>query len=264
MTTLALIFLLINALALLTLPRRWAPLPLLVGACYMTLGQGISIGPFNFTVIRLLVLAGVLRIIVRREYLANGLNRLDWLMVAGAILAVASSYFHGDRSGALVYRLGFVYDSCGIYFLMRVFCRGLEDAIVVAKITVILLIPVAAAMVYENLAFRNVFAMFGGVPEIPQIRHGRIRSQGPFAHPILAGTVGAVCLPLALVLWSRYRREAWIGIVTCLVIVFFSASSGPIMSVLAVVVARECGASDSICSKSGGCWSPRILRWTWS
>jgi hypothetical protein len=79
--------------------------------------------------------------------------------------------------------------------------------------------------------------VFGGVPEIPQIREGRIRSQGPFAHPILAGTVGAVCLPLALVLWSRYRREAWIGVVTCLVIVFFSASSGPILSVLAVVVA---------------------------
>ena len=237
MTTLALIFLVINALALLALPRRWAPLPLLVGACYMTLGQGISIGPFNFTVIRLLVLAGVFRIVIRREFLANGLNRLDWLMIAGATIAVASSYFHGDRFGALVFRLGLVYDSCGIYFLMRVFCRGLEDAIVIAKITVILLIPVAAAMVYENLAFRNVFAVFGGVSEIPQIREGRIRSQGPFAHPILAGTVGAVCLPLALILWRRYRREAWIGVVTCLVIVFFSASSGPILSVLAVLVA---------------------------
>ena len=134
----------------------------------------------------------------------------------------------------------------------------------IAKITVILLIPVAAAMVYENLAFRNVFAVFGGVPEIPQIREGRIRSQGPFAHPILAGTVGAVCLPLALVLWSRYRREAWIGIVTCLVIVFFSASSGPILSVLAVVVAAGNVALPTLhAGKSGGCSSPRMWRWTW-
>ena len=55
MNALATLFLLVNAVALLALPRRWAPVPLLVGACYMTLGQGIDIGPFRFTVIRLLV-----------------------------------------------------------------------------------------------------------------------------------------------------------------------------------------------------------------
>jgi hypothetical protein len=49
MNALALLFLLINAALLLLLPRRWAPLPLLMGACYMTLGQGIEIGPFTFT-----------------------------------------------------------------------------------------------------------------------------------------------------------------------------------------------------------------------
>jgi hypothetical protein len=237
MTGLAIIFVLINTVGLLLLPRRWAPLPLLVGACYMTLGQGLVVGPFYFTVIRLLVLAGFVRIIIRREKIAIGLNRMDWLMVAGAAVAVTSSAFHDDRFGAMVYRLGLVYDSCGIYFLLRVFCRNLDDAVVIAKITVILLIPVAAAMVYENLAFRNIFSVFGGVPEIPQIREGRIRAQGPFAHPILAGTVGAVCLPLILILWNKHRRQAWIGVATCLVIVFFSASSGPIMSVLSVVVA---------------------------
>ena len=53
MNGIAIFFALINAVALITLSRRHAPLPLLVGACYMTLGQGFELGPFHFTVIRL-------------------------------------------------------------------------------------------------------------------------------------------------------------------------------------------------------------------
>ena len=34
------------------------------------------------------------------------------------------------------------------------------------------------------------------IEETPEIRDGRLRSQGPFAHAILAGSVGAVCAPL--------------------------------------------------------------------
>jgi hypothetical protein len=60
------LFLLVNVTALITLPRRWAAPPLLTGACYMPLGQGINVGPFSLTILRLLVLADV-RLMVRRE-----------------------------------------------------------------------------------------------------------------------------------------------------------------------------------------------------
>jgi len=53
MNDFALTMVLLNAVALLILPRRWAPLPLLIGTCYMTLGQGIELGPFSFTVVRI-------------------------------------------------------------------------------------------------------------------------------------------------------------------------------------------------------------------
>ena len=42
---------LVSALALLVLSRKWAPLPLLAGTCYMTVAQTIEIGPFTFTVL---------------------------------------------------------------------------------------------------------------------------------------------------------------------------------------------------------------------
>jgi hypothetical protein len=228
-------FVLVNVALLLLLPRRWAPLPLLVGACYMTLDPGIQIGPFTFTVIRMLVVAGVARVIMRGERLGGGMNGLDWLMVVWAGWALASGLMRGNPSEALVFRLGLVYNTCGIYFLVRIFCRSMDDLVGLCRVTAILLAPVAVEMLYEKATFHNLFAVLGGVSRNPAIPEGRIRAQGPFAHSILAGTVGAVCLPLMVGLWRRHRREALIGIVACLVMVFASVSSGPIMSALVAV-----------------------------
>jgi len=72
MTFLALVFLLAATVAIWVLPRAWAPVPLLAGACYMTLGQGIEVAGLNFPIIRLLLLAGVVRVLVRGERPAGG------------------------------------------------------------------------------------------------------------------------------------------------------------------------------------------------
>jgi hypothetical protein len=235
MNGIAVVFILLNTIAFLLLPRRWAAVPLLVGACYMTLGQVIDVGPFSFSIIRMLVLAGVVRIIVRGERLAGGMNSLDRLMLVWAVWVMFSSFFHNDLSGALIFRLGLVYDACGIYFLLRVFCQSLDDVIALCRITAILLVPVAAEMLYEKLTLYNLFSVLGGVPEITVIREGRIRAQGPFAHAILAGTIGAVCLPLVTALWRQHRKEAIIGIGACLIMIFAAASSGPVMSAIAAI-----------------------------
>jgi hypothetical protein len=235
MNSFATAFVLANMALLLLLPRRWAPLPLLVGACYMTLGPGTQLGPFTFTVVRMLVAAGVARAIIRGERLAGGMNGLDRMMLVWAGWALVSSVFRKDPLDALVFRLGLVYNTCGIYFLVRVFCQSLNDVVGLCRVTAILLVPVAVEMLYEKATVHNLFSALGGISEIPSIREGRIRAQGPFAHSILAGTVGAVSLPLMVGLWQRHRKEALIGIVTCLVIVFASASSGPIMSALVAI-----------------------------
>jgi hypothetical protein len=235
MNGIALAFVLVNAVALLALPRRWAPVPLLAGACYMTLGQGIEIGPFHFTVIRMLAAVGLVRVVIRGERFAGRMNGLDWLMIIWAVWAMISSYFHRDPKEALIFRLGLAYNACGIYFLLRVFCQSLDDVVMLCRVTAILLVPVAVEMFYEKIAFHNLFSVLGGVPEVPQIREGKIRAFGPFAHPILAGTVGAVCLPLMIGLWRQNRKEALIGIVTCMGMIYASTSSGPIMSLMAAI-----------------------------
>jgi hypothetical protein len=203
----------------------------------MTIGQGFDVGPFHFTFIRVLIASGLVRLILRRERPAGGLNGLDGLILAWASWAVMSSLFHKDIQGALVFRLGLVYNTCGTYFLLRVFASSLEDAKEMCVFTAILLVPVAIEMIYECVAFHNLFSVFGGVPEVPQIRNGKIRAFGPFAHPILAGAVGAACLPLMIGFWRQHRKVALAGIAACSVMIITSASSGPVIGAMAGVAA---------------------------
>jgi hypothetical protein len=73
---------------LLTLPRRWAPLPLLIAATYMTAGQALDLGGLNFTVIRIVAAAGLVRVLVKRERIAGGWQPMDALMAAWAVWAM--------------------------------------------------------------------------------------------------------------------------------------------------------------------------------
>jgi len=233
--SLATAFLLLNAVALLLLKRRSAPVPILIGTLYMTVGTQINVGPFTFTVIRMLIAIGMARVIIRRERFVGEPNALDWLMVVWGVWALASSAFHKDPSATFIFQLGIVYNIWGVYFLFRVFCQNLDDVLRLCRFLAILLVPLAVEMCFEYLTGHNPFSVYGGVTEFSQIREGRIRAQGSFRHPILAGTVGAVCLPLMVCLWQRHRKEAIAGVVACSTIVFASASSGPILSVFASI-----------------------------
>jgi hypothetical protein len=237
MNIFAAIFLILTSWALLALPRRWALLPLLLGACYMTAGQVIMLGPFHFTVLRVLLLVGAIRILIYGERLEGGINGLDLLVIIWGVWLLCSSAFHTPISEALVFRLGWIYNTLGFYFLVRIFCRSKEDVIQMLRILAIVLVPLAIEMVNEKLTGRDLFYIFGDVTEQVLMRDGKYRATGPFGHAILAGTVGAVCAPLIIGIWARHRRAAVIGLVACLGIIIASTSSGPLMSLFIGVFA---------------------------
>jgi hypothetical protein len=230
LTPLGLALLSAALLAILIVPRRWAPVPLLIVACYMTLAQGVMLGPFNFFTIRLVILAGLIRIFIRGEFRQIPRSPLDRVMVVWSIWALAASVFRSDPGATLTYNGGMVFNSLGVYILLRVFCRSPADVVFLCRVVAWLLVPVALEMVYEKLATRNLFSVFGGVSEVPDVREGRIRAQGPFAHAILAGTVGAVMLPLCSGLWNRHRGTAILGTLASITMMVASSSSGPKMS----------------------------------
>jgi len=232
MNPIALLFLIVATVALLVVHRRWAPVPLLASACYMTLGQGFEISGLNLHLIRLVLLVGWVRIFVRRERPQGLMLGMDWALVAWAGWAIVASAFHNDPTATLQFHLGMVYNVLSIYFLMRCFCQTEEEVRGVVQITAWLLVPVALAMLYEHVSHYNFFSMFGGVQVESVIRHGRVRAQGPFAHSILAGTVGAVCIPLMIGIWRYHPFSARVGLAACFGMVAASASSGPLMSVI--------------------------------
>jgi hypothetical protein len=237
MNGLGIIFLIVTVGVLFALPRRWVTLPLLLGTTYMTTGQVVEIGPFHFTVIRFLVAAGILRVIINRERIVGGLHRLDWMMILWGIWAICSSMFHKDPASMFVSMLGMTYTNLGLYFLMRIFIQDSKDFLVTAKIILLLLLPVAVEMVMEKLTDRNAFAVFGYVTEMATIRHGKIRAQGPFGHSILAGTVGAVCMPLIVLFYRHERKLAVLGLVVTGTMVLASTSSGPILTAFSAFMA---------------------------
>ena len=230
MNSYAVLFLLLTATALLSVRRGLAPLPLLMGACYMTSGQAIIIGPFHFTLLRLLIIVGFIRVVARGERIPGGLIGLDKLLIAWGIWLLCSAVHHHPMGDSFVFRLGSVFNTLGLYLLIRVFCQTAEDMTQLIKITAVLLVPVAIEMVHEKFTGRNLFSLLGGVPEAVMVRDGKLRAQGPFAHPILAGTVGAVCVPFMLGIWRQHRLSAMIGLAACCGMVIASKSSGPLMT----------------------------------
>lgn len=226
------------ALLLWLVPRRYAPAPLLAGCCYMTDGQGIEIGPVSLPVFRMLMAIGFLRVMIKGERIEGGLNTIDKLVIAMSAWLLFASFFHNgiDGSGP-VYISGLLFNLLLVYFLTRTWTRNHEELEDLVRIVAWLLLPVAAAMMIEKATAKNVFSVFGGIPESVLMREGKLRAQGPFGHPILAGTVGATCLPWFCAILSKHRTAALVGIGSALVIVFASTSSGPVMSLIASLCA---------------------------
>jgi hypothetical protein len=236
LNTLGLLLLLGTGVLMLALPRRYALLPIIIITCFMTLGQVVVVGGLHFTMMRILVLFGWIRLIVRRDFRPIHLNTIDKFVLAWMIVSIVTHSLLWQTSDEFVNRLGFGYNVAGMYFLFRFLLRDLNDIRRLFAMTAIVIMPLAAAMLLERATERNVFAIFGGVRAVTELRGDMLRCQGPFGHPILAGTFGASLLPFFVSLWwqgKKYKRLAVAGVLSSAVITVTSGSSGPLMAFMA-------------------------------
>ena len=102
MNGLGVAFLAIAGTLILALPRRLAALPLIASALYMTGGQVLEIGSANFTVPRLLVTLGFVRVLFRGEHLLDGLHTVDKVILLWAAVLLGMSTFHKDHRDVLI------------------------------------------------------------------------------------------------------------------------------------------------------------------
>lgn len=225
--------------ATLALSRRLALAPLLIAATALPMSQRLVLGGVDFTLLRLLLLAYVLRMLFRGEWRGFVWNPMDTLVLLWTLSSTIIMTIHFGTSGALINRLGWSYDVLLAYFAARSTLQNWDDLVGLGRFAAILAIPVAGAFAFEWMTRYNMFGIFGGVPYETGIRDGRLRCQGPFAHPILAGTFWAAMMPL---MWTALREGGWsrtfvyLGTVAALVIVASTASSTPVASALVAIM----------------------------
>jgi hypothetical protein len=180
-----------------------------------------------------MLLAGWLRILIRREFKGVAWGRQDTLLLLWAFTSVAAYTILLHTTDAFVNRLGVIYNSAGAYYLTRCLIRDVNDVKRLCKMCAVALAPVALSMFNEFRTGWNLFSILRGVPEMSEVREGLVRCQGPLRHPILAGTFGATWIPLFVGLWWQGRGNrllAIVGFVAASSMVILSGSSGPILT----------------------------------
>src|SRR5687768_8466206 len=236
---LGLVAVLVLGTAMLLLPRRYAIIPMIVMACFIAPAQRIVVFGADFNLLRIMVLFGFARLLVRNEFQGVVLRLTDRLVILWAVTNTVAYTMLYASPEAFVNRLGFSFDAIGMYFLFRCLVRGWEDVDRVVLGFILISVPVAIFFLIERSTGRNLFAMFGGVPARTMVREGRLRCTGAFAHPILAGCFWAAVLPLIGAWWWRgpsSRILAGVGVASCAVIIIACASSTPVMAVVFGVI----------------------------
>lgn len=221
------------------IPRRHALLPLLVLLCFIPGAQRIVLGGLDLTFIRLLIFVGCIRLLLRGEYTGLRWMATDSLMIAWTIVSITVFTIQQlDHSAGFTFRAGVAVDTLGGYFFCRATIRTWSQLVRSFRVLAFLAVPVAALFLVEMSTQRNLLAVFGGVPEITAIREGRLRCQGAFAHPILAGCFWASLFPIFVSLGRARGFLSIYSVASCcaLIGVLASGSSTPAMAVIFAAV----------------------------
>ncbi|WP_319477599.1 hypothetical protein [Marispirochaeta aestuarii] len=232
----ALFLLIIMVYVVLHSDKTFFIIPFIIIAALITHMQRIVLGTFDFSMIRIILIAGVLRILLR-----NDVNKFEWQKIDTSIIAyiivLSLAYVLLRRtSSALVNRLGLAFEVLLTYFLLRMYVNSFQQIIVFIRAFSYVFLVIAIFMTIEQRTQYNIFSIFGGVAERTAMREGRVRAQGAFSHPIMAGTFGAAFMPL---FWGLYtiggfknKAHAILGIISSIVITWASSSSGPVITLL--------------------------------
>ncbi len=221
----------------LILPRRTAILPMVAVAILIPYAQRIVIGGIGFDMMRLVLLCALLRVLSRNEIRELHLIRLDKLFLTWATVMFVVPVLTGIHG--LAQQLGFALDNIIEYLLMRCLITDHNSLKPVVRTIVLLSLVVCAGMLIERRIEKNLFYVLGSHMDVT-VREGEVRAAAAFDHPILAGTFGAIMFPLMWVLLQGDRRDKslWIvGMISSVLIVAFSKSSGPLYAFAAGVFA---------------------------
>ncbi|MFC1676099.1 hypothetical protein ACFL3G_03425 [Planctomycetota bacterium] len=225
-------------LAVLTLiiPGRFLLVPYVIAACFVPTDQRIIIMGLDFTVLRVLVLIGVLRIFIRGEHIQISWHKFDQIIFAWLLCGAFVYVIQWMTLKAMINRAGFLFDALGLYWLFRQKIRSWADIKFAFSVLAFCIVLMAPLIALEFSTGRNPFVLMGRV--ITKQREERMRCQGAFPHSIMLGLFCATLVPafLTLAMLNKKKILYWLGAIAAVFIVIASASSTPIMVVAVVLV----------------------------
>lgn len=239
---------LLCAVLIFLLPRRQIIVPFFFGGILIPMDQVLVLGPLHFPMIRVLILAGWVRVLATklgftRCFSTVKIDTLDWLVILYVTFDFVGYVALWDFSAeAVINRCGAALMVLGIYFLLRVLLTTEKDVIFAIKVLACVAAVIALIMLVEHGSGQNPYGYLGGsrawTREALMVRDAKIRAMGPFQHPILAGSFGGIISPLFLGLWVKKQRlSAFTGVLSATIIAIMSASSTALLAYAFGVVA---------------------------
>jgi hypothetical protein len=228
----AVVFMLCMAGLVLRARRSTALFAVLLVCVFMPTMQRIVIGGLDFGMIRLIMIAAWARVVVRREYRGFKPGKFDLIFVLWTA-SLGIVYVLNVGPSGIVTRLGASFDALTVFFLFRVLVRTREQVFLLARQLAWIAIALGVCLAYEMTMRSNLFVDFGSAPPTPRVRDGKVRSQGPFSHAIMAGTFGAALLPIFIAVFrGRKKGRALMAsaILSTAVIAVASGSTGPLIT----------------------------------
>src|SRR4051812_9542555 len=96
----------ILAVAILALSPAGAAAAIVAGVCYLTEGQELDVAGIRMTAIRIILLVGFVRIVMRGEIRCVRFNTVDRTLLAYAVSLLVISTVRAGTVEELVYRIG--------------------------------------------------------------------------------------------------------------------------------------------------------------
>lgn len=230
---LAVVLFLTAGLVILGGRRTHAILAYLLFMACVSGAQNFNLGGTSLYLLRLLILCGLLRCILHHEWRTVRWNAIDAFVAAWIVVGTAIYLVQQGNAGALVTKAGLIIDGAGGYFVFRCLLKEKADIVQAIRSFAVIALPVSLVFLFERMTQYNLFSMFGGVPEITVVREGKLRCQGPFPHPILAGVFWAANFPLLVGLGVSNRSMilSVLGCGACLLTIAACSSSTPVLGV---------------------------------
>jgi hypothetical protein len=244
---LVLLAMILAVILIFVLPRKYMMGPIAAISFLVPMGQQIYIAGAHLFVLRVVILVAFFRAMATKgrgePLLANGWNKVDKVFAIYVLAsAVAVTLTYKVDTGVVINQVGYLWDYLLGYVMIRSLLRNEEDLYTALKCLAVVTIPLAIGMVIEQRSMVNIFGLLGGVSSVPEVREGKIRSQGAFAHSLMAGTFAATLLPVLVMFWRKGQSKFFgmMGVLGATVMTWTTNSSTPLMAYLAGIFALLC------------------------